>query len=236
MGAVHLQIYLRKTISVLCLLCALFTISIYGILCYYNVLTLEQAILFTIPFSMLLILGTYLLNNSVQNTNKQRNLYAMWMTLLIFYVLQMIHMLFFSSDFARDTVNLNIHSYQEALQAQWLHGTNLVPFATIKKMVNIFSLPAYSNSIAIINLFGNMIAFTPCAFFFLLLAKKAQKVWKFALFMSFIIILVEVTQFFTCTGSMDIDDYILNFTGVMVAYGILKIPKLQKLLKYIKGY
>lgn len=210
--------------------------GIYGILWYHDTLSLQLTILFTIPFCIFLILGTYLLNISEYNIRAQRNLYTMWMILFIFYVLQMIYMLFFSRDFARDSLNLNIHSYGEALRAQWLYGTNLMPFDTIKKMIHIFSLPAYANSIAIINLFGNIVAFMPCALFYTLLTKKAQKAWKFALLMSFIIILVEVMQFFTCTGSMDIDDYILNFSGVMIAYGILKIPILQKLLQYAKGH
>lgn len=188
-----------------------------------------------LQFSISLLLGVYFLNSSEHNINKQRNLRYMWLALYLFYVVQMMYMLFYSSEFARDYVNLNDENYIEALQNQYNIGTNMIPFTTIKKMTAIFSIPSYANSIAIINLFGNFIAFMPNAFFFLILSKKAKQTWRFAFYMSVLIITVEVTQFLTLTGSMDIDDYILNFTGVMLAYIVLRIPLLQNMLRFLKG-
>ena len=43
--------------------------------------------------------------------------------------------------------------------------------------------------------------------------------------MSFIIVLAEIIQVFTMTGSGDIDDYILNIIGSMIAYFILMYLK-----------
>ena len=44
-------------------------------------------------------------------------------------------------------------------------------------------------------------------------------------------ILVEIIQFFTFTGSADIDDLILNTIGATIGYGIIKIKSLRKILK-----
>lgn len=232
-----MQNNLQKRISILFLIGAFLTVGIYLILLvqYQYKININGIAFITLLFSIFLIPGIYLLNLSEQNINQQRNLRFMWMALFVFYVLQMVYMLFFSSEFARDYVSIQTQSYQEALQTQWTYGTNLIPFHTIKSMIAIFSLPGYSNSIAYINLLGNFVAFMPFAFFLLLLFEKTKKVWRFSLFMSTVIISVEVTQFFTLTGSMDIDDYLLNFTGVMIAYGILRSSSFQRIFEFLKG-
>lgn len=232
-----MQTNIQKSFSIFFLAGAFMIVSIYLVLLtqYQYAPNLECVAVIALLFSSFLILGIYLLNSSEHNINRQRNLHFMWIVLFVFYVLQMAYMLFFSSEFARDYVSFPTQGYLKALHTQWEYGTNLIPFQTIKKMITIFYLPSYSNSIAIINLFGNFIAFMPFAFFLLLLTEKAKKVWRFSLWMSLIIIFVEVTQFFTLTGSMDIDDYILNFTGVMFAYGILKIAPSKKILSFLIG-
>ena len=91
-------------------------------------------------------------------------------------------------------------------------------FKTIKQMMIIFDIPAISNQIAIINLFGNFIAFMPFSFFLPKLFPCMKKARCYLPCIACIIIAVEVTQFFTLTGTMDIDDFILNFGGALLCY------------------
>ena len=143
--------------------------------------------------------------------------------------------LFIASEFARDYVDLSSISYKEALLSQWTYNTNLIPFTTIQQMINIFYIPSISNNIPLINLIGNFIAFMPFSLFVLILFPNEKKSYKFLLIMAIIIIGVEITQFFTLTGSMDIDDFILNFGGVVFSYYILRFPPIysyvSKLIK-----
>ena len=136
----------------------------------------------------------------------------------------MIHILFLSSDFARDPTLIMHGDYRSALSLQIENGTNFIPFLTIKRMLVIFELDYIDNKIAIVNLVGNFIAFMPFSFFALkIFHKKMKHPLRFIFWTSVIIILVEVIQLVTLTGSCDIDDFILNFGGAFVAYIILRI-------------
>lgn len=235
-GVLKLQINLKKSLSTVCFTAAL--LILFGFL-YLTVfdspsLDLMTSFIMTLFYTISLFLGVYLIDDH-HHPLRRRMLHIMWMALFLFYVIQMIYMLFFSSEFARDYVSLQNGSYKEALMQQWSFGTNLTPFETIHRMMAIFSLPNYANSIAIINLAGNLVAFMPFAFFALILFPKAQKPMYFCLSMAFLIIAVEVTQFFTLTGSMDIDDFILNYLGVLIAYGILKTRPFQRMCAILKG-
>ena len=136
----------------------------------------------------------------------------------------MIHFLFLSSDFARDPTLIMNGNYQYALSYQWEYGTNFVPFETINRMLLIFELDYIDNKIAIINLIGNFTLFMPFSFFALkIFHKKFKNPLRFILWTSIIIVIVELLQLFTLTGSCDIDDFILNFSGAFIAYIFLII-------------
>ena len=46
-----------------------------------------------------------------------------------------------------------------------------------------------------------------------------------------ILLLVEGVQLFTGTGSCDVDDVILNLAGALLAYGMVAIPPVKRLLQ-----
>lgn len=150
----------------------------------------------------------------------------MWYLCFFLYLVFLSYLLFFSKDFARDRVDfLNTNDYIEYLHMQWKYSVNLMPFETIRNMITVWN--TWYMQYSFINLIGNLVAFMPFAFFLKLLHKNMT--WKrFFLTMSIIIISVEIIQFFTLTGSMDIDDYILNITGAMLYYAILSIPFFRK--------
>ena len=101
---------------------------------------------------------------------------------------------------------------------------NLIPFRTIsqyaEKLVN-----TKANGDSVINLFGNVIMFVPLGFFLPAVFPKARPFRRSMLIALLILCAVELIQFFTLLGSLDIDDVILNMVGVLVGYGVWRIGK-----------
>lgn len=142
--------------------------------------------------------------------------------LFISYIVVLLYLLFFASEFSRDHISMMDGNYLETLHQQWHNATNFQPFKTIHTMIQIYNNPNYSNMIAHINLYGNLIIFIPFSFFLPLLFPSMKKASHFLPFMFFLIILVEILQLFTFSGSMDIDDVILNYFGVLISFFICK--------------
>lgn len=105
---------------------------------------------------------------------------------------------------------------------------NIIPFKTIK----LFTL-GYMNGIVsfkafAVNIFGNLGAFMPYAIFLPLMFKRMNKFIHFLITMIIIVIVIELLQFITMSGSCDIDDLILNVTGAVIAYLITRIKFIKK--------
>ncbi len=92
---------------------------------------------------------------------------------------------------------------------------NLVPFRSI-----LSQLRCISESWAIMNLLGNIVPFVPFGFLLPLNYEKAKPFAKTFIIGLVFIFLVEVFQFFTCLGSFDVDDIILNMIGIICGYVI----------------
>ena len=223
----------KKELSYVCLGISIMAMLLYFYLTIENYLNFSGIVMFSVLICSTLILGVCLQNRLYDTQKQTRNLRLMWTVLFSFYIFQMIYMLFFASEFARDYVDLRSQSYANALRMQWEYGTNLKPFATIRQMMLIFEIPGISNQIAMMNLFGNFIAFMPFPFFLLLLTKWAKCPLRLLFSMAVLIMMVEVTQFFTLSGTMDIDDFILNFAGVLLSYTLIRFTLLYRYLQYL---
>jgi glycopeptide antibiotics resistance protein len=78
--------------------------------------------------------------------------------------------------------------------------------------------PGKYSLMSLINLIGNGLLFVPFGFFLPLLCRHLRK-WRRVLALTSVIVLViEVTQYFTLLGVADIDDFILNVAGSMLGY------------------
>ena len=116
---------------------------------------------------------------------------------------------------------------------QYFENTvNLIPFKTIIGYVTEFD-SMYSTSSILFNLLGNLVALMPMAFFLPLLFKKQNKFKYFALTTTGIILLIEFLQLITSSGRFDIDDVILNLSGALILYGIIKIKSVNNLIRNI---
>ena len=123
-----------------------------------------------------------------------------------------------------------VHWNLELLKSYTSLSFNIVPFKTIKLYTKGYQYGLVSFNAYFTNIFGNILVFMPYGFFIPMLFKKINTFVKFLIFILLIIILIEISQFFTMSGSFDIDDIILNLLGASIGYGIYRIPFIKKLI------
>jgi len=102
---------------------------------------------------------------------------------------------------------------------QKIAGVNFIPFKTI-----LYYLGGnQSFSVAVENILGNILAFSPLGFLLPILFNKYKKL-KNIFFISLSISLsIEIIQLFFNMGSCDIDDLILNVLGAILGFGVYKV-------------
>lgn len=177
----------------------------------------------------LCLAGFFIARGFEQEIMKKKLYHTLWMVLFVYYAAVMIYMLFFASEFARDSYRVFDANYIDSLKQQWIFHTNLKPFHTINLMIQAYDLNM--TQLANMNLIGNVVAFMPCALFLPKLFPRLKKIIPFTLWMAFMITTVEIIQLLTLSGAMDIDDVILNMAGSLLFYLFLKLPFLQSLLR-----
>ena len=218
----------KKIFSIIFYIIALFFFILYVIMDKSSMINLSEfGRLFLLCGSCLfLYFGGFLLSK-YKNNNK-----PMKINLLIFFILYLLLLLtltLFDSNWGRNGVNLfNTSDYKQYFEST----VNLVPFKTIKGYLRVFD-SMYSTSNILFNLLGNLVAFAPLAFFLPLLFKKQNNFKYFTLTTTFIILSIEFIQLITSSGRFDIDDLILNLSGALILYGIIKIKSVNKLIKNI---
>ena len=107
---------------------------------------------------------------------------------------------------------------------------NLTPLATIKLYLRILrnSSDVALLQHAVVNLVGNVFMFVPLGVFLPGIFIKKPNFFKFLLWVTLMIVLVEVIQLITLLGSLDIDDLILNLFGASIGYLIWKVCSLRQ--------
>lgn len=102
-------------------------------------------------------------------------------------------------------------------------GINFVPFKSINDFLSTLNNPYIDNSAIVYrNILGNIVLFTPISFAMTLLWSRWQNPKNMILFALLAPIGVEFIQLFI-GRSVDIDDVILNFTGLMIGYLLAKL-------------
>lgn len=103
-------------------------------------------------------------------------------------------------------------------------SVNLVPFKTVMQFFSAedarFSQEVW-NIKRIINLFGNVFLFVPLGFLLPIAYKKAEKFSVMFLAGSAYVLFIEITQYFIYRAT-DIDDYILNMSGIVMGFLLYK--------------
>lgn len=168
-------------------------------------------LLIIIIASLLIIIGNVVYANNCADKIEEKNKVTK-LSLIIVFIYYIIF-LFNMTIFARyDSGN----------------GYNLIPFKSI-----LSSLKSDNLYFMIINTLGNLLIFMPLEYFIIKLFKI--KKLSLNLLLSFLIILIiEILQFIFKLGIFDIDDIILNITGMIVFYIVYK-KRLWNVLKIFKN-
>ena len=103
---------------------------------------------------------------------------------------------------------------------QLAQNTNLTPLFTIRNYLHVI-LHRSNDAIlvhCIINLAGNVVLFIPAGCLLPKLWKKMRNFFLFLLTCAIHILLIELLQLFTLLGSFDVDDLILNLSGMTIGF------------------
>lgn len=110
---------------------------------------------------------------------------------------------------------------------------NIIPFKTINMYITRYLSGYFSTKIFMYNIFGNIIALMPFAFFLPLIFKRQNKFKNFLITMILVVFLIEGLQFLTLSGSCDVDDLILNVLGACILYGMLSVKSIKNFIRNI---
>ena len=113
------------------------------------------------------------------------------------------------------------------------YSFNIVPFRTIKLFTKGYMKGIVSFKNFSVNIIGNICAFMPYAIFLPLMFKKMNKFQNFLFSMILTVLIIELLQFATMSGSCDIDDLILNVFGASIIYLITKIKFINNFINKI---
>ena len=151
----------------------------------------------------------------------------MKISFLIFFALYLallLTFLFFDSYFERD--GLPKDEIGKGLM-------RLTPFATIGGFAKSIFVGGHSAKRIATNLLGNLVAFMPLSFFLPLFLRRLRRIIPFTLSVMLFVTLIELAQYVFSVGVCDIDDLILNTFGAIIAFYLLKIPPIRKMIDKI---
>ncbi|MDR2895193.1 MAG: VanZ family protein [Propionibacteriaceae bacterium] len=97
------------------------------------------------------------------------------------------------------------------------NSVNVVPFRTITQDLAAATETA-TRGHAIRNLAGNLFLLVPLGFILPFFWRQMRRITPYCLVVTVFIVAVEVAQLIGRSGSLDVDDFILNFTGALLGF------------------
>ena len=211
--------------------------AIFGLLCLGLILVTAVEILsFRVTYdpggvflglfsiTLLSLLSSSLLSSSFEEIQwKQYSMRAGLFLVFVFYCLILLNLLFTSRHRFFD------YALTSNITERITSGTNFIPFHTlISYFKNSDSLDP---RIISTNIYGNLLAFAPMGFFLPVLFQKLRKYLPFACVMFTMIIVIELAQFITNLGILDIDDLIINLLGATIGFFLFRLPFIKKFFR-----
>lgn len=95
--------------------------------------------------------------------------------------------------------------------------TNLIPFATINRYLAVLDRPS-GLGLFIYNIVGNTVILIPFGYLFPIVNKAMKRWWAFVLAALIFILIMEILQFVSMSGTFDVDDILLNLIGALIGY------------------
>lgn len=112
-------------------------------------------------------------------------------------------------------------AYQELLQK----NTNLTPLYTIRNYWRVLKTTGnpYMFWHCLVNLVGNIILFIPAGWLLPRIWQSMRNFFRFVAFSAGCILIVEAIQLCSLLGRFDVDDLILNLSGLIFGFLLYKI-------------
>lgn len=151
---------------------------------------------------------------------KTANTLPFWKTVFVLYLCLMAWLLFCRTSQWQPGLD-----YRQALR----DNCNLKPFYTIDNYVYVLqhtqNAALYRHCLR--NLLGNILLFLPAGWLLPRIFRGQRRFFPFFFTCALSVFLVEITQLFSLLGSLDIDDWILNMTGLLLGYILFHITKIH---------
>ena len=157
--------------------------------------------------------------NKTEKTKQKRILSVIF----ILYLLFLIKMIVFK--YPIEQMQQIVDTWQKDVVLEGLHTANFVPFKTIKMYIRYYDMPGIRS---FSNLFGNIFIFVPMGILLPFVHRTSKNVWVMLLNALLLIVGIEVFQLFSNFGAFDVDDIILNVSGVLIGRWIYHLTQSKK--------
>lgn len=151
-------------------------------------------------------------------------LHRMVSLLFLLYLAVLLRFILFKSFSDVMFINISLHNILYRIQ----HLANFTLFKTIRYYMS----GQVNTSIAVQNILGNILLFSPLGFFVPLLRPRLSKLVQIAVLAFGISLLLELVQLLTGLGGFDVDDLLLNVLGGLLGWlafrvlrGLVRVPR-----------
>lgn len=174
-------------------------------------------------------IGSYVLCK-VPTVDRKKVMRRTFLLFFAAYLLLILTFTLFDPAFGRDRQIRFVFSDKALLKNSLETAFNIIPFRTISMYLSALFTRRFSLSNIVINLLGNFVAFMPLGLFLPMFLRKCEKLVYFLLTASLIVLCIETLQFLFVVGFCDIDDLILNVFGACMAFLVLRIKPVKRLV------
>ncbi len=174
-----------------------------------------------------------LLAKKAPKESAEKIMKATFFAFFLLYVHLLLTLVLFDKYFGRNGFSALLNITWEELGLHIKESLNLIPFKSLICFFEGIADGPVSIRAFVINIFGNIAAFIPFAFFVPLLFKKIRSLKSFLIFIVCTVCTVEILQLLLFTGLCDIDDLILNSGGATVAYALLHTRFIKPIVEKI---
>lgn len=126
----------------------------------------------------------------------------------ILYLILLFYFLFFADRYGRTEASKEYHY-------------NLIPFQEIKRFIKYREILGFESFM--LNIIGNVIAFSPFGFMLPILNSKKRGIIYVTLVSLEFSLFIELMQLITKVGCYDVDDMIMNTIGGILGYIVYRI-------------
>lgn len=188
-----------------------FIIQLIDIISYTIKFSITQTFVLVIIQMIGLVGYAYGARNVVKN--KRRMFYILHSIAFIIYLINLTYQLFLNPSLRH---------------VKAVSSVNISPLKTMFLYYNAYTRHTLPIKNIILNMIGNVMLFMPFGYFVYVLCKPMRSFLPYFIFFLFLITGVEGIQYVARVGSADIDDIILNMSGVLILFIIMKIPFIKK--------